>query len=63
MQLKKENVVYNTDNVVLINQLKIDGFEEFEYKEPDKEPDKESDKESEKSPPKSKKEPKNKEGE
>ncbi|CUL91449.1 hypothetical protein PKG13_001250 [Listeria monocytogenes] len=59
MQLKKENVVYNTDNVVLINQLKIDGFEEFEYKEPDKEPDKES----EKSPPKSKKEPKNKEGE
>ncbi|EOV7471642.1 hypothetical protein ACORB6_002955 [Listeria monocytogenes] len=50
MQLKKENVVYNTDNVVLINQLKIDGFEEFEYKEPDKEPDKES----EKSPPKSK---------
>ncbi|HFK7854241.1 TPA: hypothetical protein ACGXWF_002962 [Listeria monocytogenes] len=59
MQLKKENVVYNTDNVVLINQLKIDGFEELEYKEPDKEPDKES----EKSPPKSKKEPKNKEGE
>ncbi|EJD9719655.1 TPA: hypothetical protein RF358_001300 [Listeria monocytogenes] len=55
MQLKKENVVYNTDNVVLINQLKIDGFEEFEYKEPEKE--------SEKSPPKSKKEPKNKEGE
>lgn len=42
---------YNTDDVVLINQLKIDGFEEFEYKEP------------EKSPPKSKKEPKNKEGE
>ncbi|HHQ0277354.1 TPA: hypothetical protein ACSK4F_002642 [Listeria monocytogenes] len=59
MQLKKENVVYNTDDVVLINQLKIDGFEEFEYKEPEKEPEKES----EKSPPKSKKEPKNKEGE
>ncbi|PCX66814.1 hypothetical protein [Listeria monocytogenes] len=59
MQLKKENVVYNTDNVVLINQLKIDGFEEFEYKESEKEPEKES----EKSPPKSKKEPKNKEGE
>ncbi|ATL55372.1 hypothetical protein GAH23_02830 [Listeria monocytogenes] len=59
MQFKKENVVYNTDNVVLINQLKIDGFEEFEYKEPEKEPEKES----EKSPPKSKKEPKNKEGE
>ncbi|EHM8583616.1 hypothetical protein ACWKH1_000821 [Listeria monocytogenes] len=55
MQLKKENVVYNTDNVVLINQLKIDGFEEFEYKEPEKEP--------EKSLSKSKKEPKNKEGE
>lgn len=36
MQLKKENVVYNTDDVVLINQLKIDGFEEFEYKEPEK---------------------------
>ncbi|CAB3438291.1 TPA: hypothetical protein PNM72_002845 [Listeria monocytogenes] len=51
MQLKKENVVYNTDDVVLINQLKIDGFEEFEYKEPEKEPSK------------SKKEPKNKEGE
>ncbi|EHP2699318.1 hypothetical protein DYZ35_00803 [Listeria monocytogenes] len=51
MQLKKENVVYNTDNVVLINQLKIDGFEEFEHKEP------------EKSLSKSKKEPKNKEGE
>ncbi|EPF7610648.1 hypothetical protein [Listeria monocytogenes] len=55
MQLKKENVVYNTDDVVLINQLKIDGFEEFEYKEPEKEPEKESSK--------SKKEPKNKEGE
>ncbi|CUK69570.1 MULTISPECIES: hypothetical protein [Listeria] len=55
MQLKKENVVYNTDDVVLINQLKIDGFEEFEYKEPEKEPEKE--------PSKSKKEPKNKEGE
>lgn len=55
MQLKKENVVYNTDNVVLINQLKIDGFEEFECKEPEKEP--------EKSLSKSKKEPKNKEGE
>ncbi|EHL3854589.1 hypothetical protein [Listeria monocytogenes] len=51
MQLKKENVVYNTDDVVLINQLKIDGFEEFEYKEQEKEPSK------------SKKEPKNKEGE
>ncbi|EJK2964709.1 hypothetical protein ND045_002976, partial [Listeria monocytogenes] len=49
------NVVYNTDDVVLINQLKIDGFEEFEYKEPEKEP--------EKSLSKSKKEPKNKEGE
>ncbi|EQB3248162.1 hypothetical protein ACYI5H_002714 [Listeria monocytogenes] len=48
---EKENVVYNTDDVVLINQLKIDGFEEFEYKEPEKEPSK------------SKKEPKNKEGE
>lgn len=55
MQLKKENVVYNTDDVVLINQLKIDCFEEFEYKEPEKEPEKE--------PSKSKKEPKNKEGE
>ncbi|EHS1581748.1 hypothetical protein KVT66_003043, partial [Listeria monocytogenes] len=50
MQLKKENVVYNTDDVVLINQLKIDGFEEFEYKGPEKEPEKE--------PSKSKKEPK-----
>ncbi|EHJ4882810.1 hypothetical protein REO97_000562 [Listeria monocytogenes] len=55
MQLKKENVVYNTEDVVLINQLKIDGFEEFEYKEPEKELEKE--------PSKSKKEPKNKEGE
>ncbi|HAC1773561.1 TPA_asm: hypothetical protein GI955_10740 [Listeria monocytogenes] len=59
MQLRKDNAVYNTDNEVLIKQLENDGFEEFEYKEPDKEPDKES----EKSPPKSKKEPKNKEGE
>ncbi|EOB2933880.1 hypothetical protein ACMWWS_002582 [Listeria monocytogenes] len=51
MQLRKDNAVYNTDNEVLIKQLENDGFEEFEYKEP------------EKSPPKSKKEPKNKEGE
>ncbi|WP_200830377.1 hypothetical protein [Listeria monocytogenes] len=51
MQLRKDNAVYNTDNEVLIKQLKNDGFEEFEYKEP------------EKSSAKSKKEPKNKEGE
>ncbi|CAB3280826.1 hypothetical protein M4H79_001869 [Listeria monocytogenes] len=51
MQLRKDNAVYNTDNEVLIKQLKNDGFEEFEYKEPDKEQTK------------SKKEPKNKEGE
>lgn len=47
MKLRKDNAVYNTDNEVLIKQLKNDGFEEFEYKEPSK----------------SKKEPKNKEGE
>lgn len=51
MQLRKDNAVYNTDNEVLIKQLENDGFEAFEYKEPEKEPSK------------SKKEPKNKEGE
>ncbi|EHN6041050.1 hypothetical protein KJE78_001527 [Listeria monocytogenes] len=55
MQLRKDNAVYNTDNEVLIKQLENDGFEEFEYKGPEKEPEKE--------PSKSKKEPKNKEGE
>lgn len=28
MELKKENAVYNTENPVLIAQLKADGFEE-----------------------------------
>ncbi|MBC1231496.1 hypothetical protein HCB35_04690 [Listeria booriae] len=28
MELKKENAVYNTENPVLISQLKADGFEE-----------------------------------
>lgn len=36
MQLRKDNAVYNTDNEVLIKQLENDGFEEFEYKEPEK---------------------------